>query len=298
MLTKTQAKSLIKKTVKDSILSFVKKNLNKKPKFQVLDLIIPKERKIRSTVGGLETSLGTTLWEPLAKALAKENGFEIIKDKLQAPTNMPSSLNNTLQTIIDERKKKDGSYDASSSHAAIRSICQTFVKRKIVDFEPAPKGFGVDIWLRKNKVNYFFDTKTVQPNLGTLSKCMEQVLNWYAYFYARFPLEKAEARIVFPYNPHKGNFWDNTLAKGKPLEKNNEALVEDEFWDFCSGIKGTYSIIKEAFIELESSKELEKELLDLFYAPKKEKKALTKKSAKAPKKIIKKAVAKKSIKQK
>lgn len=289
MLTKPQAKSLIKKTVKESILSFVKKNINKKPKFQVLDLIIPKERKIRSTVGGLETSLGTTLWEPLAKALAKENGFEIIREKLQSPTNMPSSLNNTLQTIIDERKKKDGSYDAKSSHVAIKQICQTFVKRRIVDFEPAPKGFGVDIWLRKNNVNYFFDTKTVQPNLGTLSKCMEQVLNWYAFFYARFPSEKAEARIVFPYNPHKGNFWENTLAKGKPLEKINEAWVEDEFWDFCSGIKGTYSIIKEAFIELEDSKELEKELLELFYS--------TKSTTKEPAKLAKKAIAKKTKKK-
>lgn len=297
MLTKPQAKALIKKTVKESILSFVKKNLKKKPKFQVLDLIIPKERKIRSTVGGLETSLGTTLWEPLAKALAKENGFEIIKEKLQSPSNIPSSLNNTLQTIVDERKKKDGSYNAKSSHEDIKKICQTFVKRKIIDFEPAPKGFGVDIWLKKNKINYFFDTKTVQPNLGTLSKCMEQVLNWYAYFYSRFPLEKAEARIVFPYNPHKGDFWDNTLAKGRPLEKNKEAWVEDEFWDFCSGIKGTYSIIKEAFIELESSKELETELLELFYSTKKTTEVETKKAIKVLVKPKKKPVAKKILKK-
>ena len=33
--------------------------------FQPLDLLIPNERQIRSIVGGLETSLGTTLWEAL-----------------------------------------------------------------------------------------------------------------------------------------------------------------------------------------------------------------------------------------
>jgi hypothetical protein len=266
MLTRKKAKEIIKKTVKESILSFVKKNLKKKPKFQVLDLIIPKERKIRSTVGGLETSLGTTLWEPLTKALARENGFEVIAEKLQSPTNIPSSLNNTMQTIVDDRKKKDGSYDAESSHEAIKKICQTFIKRKIESFEPAPKGFGVDIWLKKDGINYFFDTKTVQPNLGTLSKCMEQVLTWYAYFYSRFPTEKAEARIVFPYNPYSGDFWNSVMGKGKPLEKDNEAWVEDQFWDFCSGIKGTYSIIKESFVELENSKELEKELVSIFYS--------------------------------
>jgi hypothetical protein len=266
MLSRKQAKEIIKKTVKESLLSYVKNKIKKKPTFQVLDLIIPKERKIRSTVGGLETSLGTTLWEPLAKALAKENGFEIITEKLKCPTNMPSSLNNILQTIVDDRKKKDSSYDAERSHTEIKKVCQTFVKRKIESFEPAPKGFGVDIWLKKNNVNYFFDTKTVQPNLGALTKCMEQVLNWYAYFYSRYPTEIAESRIVFPYNPHSVDFWDRVIGKGKPLERDKEAWVEDQFWDFCSGITGTYSIIKEAFIELEKSKELEKELISIFYS--------------------------------
>lgn len=265
MLTKKEVKTLIKKTVRESIIAFVKKNIGKTPKFQVLDLIIPKERKIRSTVGGLETSLGTTLWEPLAKALAEANGFRIVNENLQAPVIMPSSLNNTLQTIVDDRKNNFGNYNAQSSHAEIRKTCQAFVKNRITDFRPAPKGFGVDIWMTKGDVNYFFDTKTVQPNLGTLTKCMEQVLNWYAYFYSRFPTSKAEARIVFPYNPHKGDFWNNTIAKGAPLERVSEAWVEDQFWDFCSGIKGTYSIIKESFIELEESKELEISLKSLFY---------------------------------
>lgn len=262
---RSEIKEIVKSTVKISILSFVKKNLGKTPKFQVLDLIIPIERKIRSTVGGMETSLGTTLWEPLAKALAKHNGFEIVKDKLMAPVIMPSNLNNTLQIILDERKKQSGHYNAMQSHNTIKNICQTFIDRPITQFEKAPKGFGVDIWLKKNGVNYIFDTKTVQPNLGAFNKCMEQVLTWYAYFYCRYPLEKVEAKIVFPYNPHKGNFWDKTIGKGKPLEADNEALVEDQFWDFCSGHIGTYSIIKDAFIELEKSKELESELKGIFY---------------------------------
>ncbi len=78
MLTNNEAKRIIRETVKTSIISFAHRALTKKAKFQILDLIIPKERKIRSIVGGLETSLGTTLWEPLAKALAKENGFQVI----------------------------------------------------------------------------------------------------------------------------------------------------------------------------------------------------------------------------
>ncbi len=260
MLTNQEAKNIIQDTVKRSILAFAHKSLTKKAKFQILDLIIPKERKIRSIVGGLETSLGTTLWEPLAKALALQNGFEVIEQNLESPVNMPANLSNTLQTIIDERKRISGVYDAVSSHNEIKRVCQSFLNRPIDSFESAPKGFGVDIWLKKDNINYFFDTKTVQPNIGGYSKFVEQILNWYAFFYSRFPDQKAEARIVFPYNPHNYCFWDKTMGKGKPLEKDNEGWVENQFWNFCSGLDDTYGIIVESFTELRDSKVLESDL--------------------------------------
>ncbi len=260
MLTNKEAKEIIKETVKKSIIDFAQKSLTKKAKFQILDLLIPKERKIRSIVGGLETSLGTTLWEPLAKALALKNGFEVIEQNLESPVNIPSNLSNTLQTILDERKRNSGVYNAISSHSEIVRVCQSFLIRPIDSFESAPKGFGVDIWLKKDGVNYFFDTKTVQPNIGQYSKFVEQILNWYSFFYSRFPDQKAEARIVFPYNPHKDIFWNKTMGKGKPLEKDNEGWVENQFWNFCSGLDDTYSIIVETFKELRDSKELEADL--------------------------------------
>ncbi|MDP2888945.1 MAG: TdeIII family type II restriction endonuclease [Bacteroidota bacterium] len=260
MLTDQQAKEIITETVKASLISFARGALTKKAKFQILDLIIPKERKIRSIVGGLETSLGTTLWEPLAKALAVENGFEVINSKLESPVNMPSNLSNTLQTMLDERKRKNGVYNAQSCHSEIKRVCQTFLTRPIDSFEPAPKGFGVDIWLKKDDINYFFDTKTVQPNIGNYSKFVEQIINWYAFFYSRYPDQQAQARIVFPYNPYNGNFWDKTMGKGKPLERDYEGWVENQFWNFCSGLDNTFSIITDSFNELRESRALENDL--------------------------------------
>jgi len=258
MLTRVQAEKLIKDTVKASIVEFANKSLKKKAKFQILDLIIPRERKIRSIVGGLETSLGTTLWEPLAKALAIENGFTVIEENLLCPVNMPASLSNTMQLILEDRRKATGLYEADSSHKEIKRVCQAFINRPIDSFEDAPKGRGVDIWLQKDDINYFFDTKTVQPNLSALTACMEQVLNWYAYFYAKNPTGYAVARIVFPYNPNPDkSFWQGVMGRGKPLEQDNEAWVGNQFWDFCSGLDNTYQIIAESFTQLRESGELE-----------------------------------------
>lgn len=261
MLTEYEAHELIKDTVKCSIQGFAKKAVSKKSKFQILDLIIPKERKIRSIVGGLETSLGTTLWEPLAKALAESNGFEVVNSNLQSPSNMPSSLSNTLSSIIDERKKGNSLYTAENCHQQIKSVCQSFIERPIDSFEDAPRGRGVDIWLVKDGVNYFFDTKTVQPNLSALTGCMEQVLNWYAYFYSMNPKGEAFSRIVFPYNPAPEKcFWDTVMGGGMPLERDNEGWVGNQFWDFCSGLDNTYEIIENAFIDLRNTKVLESTL--------------------------------------
>ena len=73
-------KELIKSTVEDSINAFFS---GKDVKVEhVLDLIFPKERRIRSLIGGLETSLGTRVWEPLAKAFANNNGFTVKDEKI------------------------------------------------------------------------------------------------------------------------------------------------------------------------------------------------------------------------
>lgn len=260
MLNTKSAKAIIRESVRSSILSFVKSKLNRKHNFQILDLIIPQERRIRSIVGGLETSMGKTLWEPLGKELAKANGFTIIEERLEAPANMPSNLGNTLQTIIGEREKGSRAYSATTSHRAIKKVCQTFKDRPIHSFEAAPRGHGVDVWLRKNNVNYFFDTKTVQPNVGDYKKFLSQILNWYAFFYSRYPTQKAEGRIVFPYNPYSGNFWEKTKGKGFPLEPDTEGWIENQFWDFCSGLTGTFKLIQDVFADIGRTKELEQEL--------------------------------------
>lgn len=264
-MNRTELKQIIKKAAINSVVNYFDKKVRaKKRKFQILDLLMPKERAIRSIVGGLETSMGTTLWEPLAKEIAKNNGFEIVSSKLELPANMPGSLSSVLGIIIEARENNNGLYNAESSHEAIKFNCQQFIANPISKFQKAPRGYGVDIWLKKDGVNYFFDTKTVQPNVGNYHKFLSQVLNWYAYFYARYPTEKAEGRIVFPYNPHEEDFWQKTMGGGKPIEKAKEGWVEDEFWDFLSGHKGTFMLIKESFKEIYDDGTLEDQLDKVF----------------------------------
>ena len=265
-LTREEVFEISRQTVIESVSNFIGQRANRVPNFQILDLIIPTERRIRSVVGGMETSLGTTLWEPLAKNLARRNDFEVINENLLSPSNMPASLQSTLQIVTDGRINRNPLYTAQYCHDRIREVCNSFIQQPITNFTTAPRGFGVDIWLRKDGVNYFFDTKTVQSNVGSYSKCFSQVLNWYAYYYSQFPEGHASARIVFPYNPYgQVNFWSRTIGRGWPLEPTNEGWVENEFWDFCSGLQNTYEIIYNSFISISESGELEEIIQNIFY---------------------------------
>ena len=64
LLTHKQIQELISTTVSQSIHSFFEgKEVNVT---HMLDHIFPRERKIRSLIGGLETSMGTRVWKGLS----------------------------------------------------------------------------------------------------------------------------------------------------------------------------------------------------------------------------------------
>ncbi len=265
-VTREEIFQISRQTVVDSITNYIRNRENRIPNFQILDLIIPTERRIRSIVGGMETSLGTTLWEPLAKNLARLNDFEVVENNLMAPANMPANLQNTVQIVTEGRLIRNELYSAEHCHDRIKEVCQAFIQQPINEYVSAPRGFGVDIWLKKDGINYFFDTKTVQSNVGGYTKCFNQILNWYSYFYSRYPNQRASARIVFPYNPYgEEDFWSRTIGRGWPMEANNEGWVENQFWDFCSGIENTYQIIHEAFISISETGDLEEIIQEIFY---------------------------------
>ncbi|KKQ48877.1 MAG: Type II restriction endonuclease TdeIII [Candidatus Shapirobacteria bacterium GW2011_GWE1_38_10] len=230
--------------------------------FQPLDLIIPKERKIRSLVGGLETSMGTTVWEPIAKTLAKLNGFEVIPEKILEPTPFPPELRVGLSNDISARENRGTWISSNVCVNNFRSICAGIDRSGLTYIDPPP-GTGVDVWLKKNGKEYAFDIKTVQPNVGGIKSFNKQILEWYAYRICKEPSVQIECKIVYPYNPYKSDFWSHAKTTGGILEPKVDALVENEFWNFLSGDENTYQEITNMLKEL-SAEGFGKELSNII----------------------------------
>lgn len=242
-------------TLREEIKQNLKKSLHKHVAgfnygtIHPLDLLIPKERKIRSIVGGLETSIGTTVWEPIAKTLAHHNGFEVLDEKILKPDPMPEELAIELGSLISLRENKTTWISASECKRRLQEICSK-INTNGIKYVPPASGTGVDIFLKKDGIYYAFDTKTVQPNVGSLKSFNKQILEWYAYSVCKNPEIQIECKIAYPYNPHSGTFWSYTPHTVGVLQPSVDALVENEFWDFLSGYKNTYQMITQIFQEL------------------------------------------------
>lgn len=246
------AEKIIRDTVTNSITSFFK---GKEVKVEhVLDLIFPKERRIRSLIGGLETSLGTRLWEPIAKAFAKENGFTI-NDEGVLNKKVPIIPETVRHFISDFTNKKN--IDPTLKHYVFYEELIKFIKQNDLDIEyqKMPKGEGVDVWLEKDGTEYLIDIKTNQINAGSGPKFNANLLNWYAYRVLDGSKLNVKCLIAFPFNPHKDKgFWAKEGGKVVPLIASEEALVGDEFWDFLLGKNNTTQLIFSVFEKLGNEK--------------------------------------------
>lgn len=237
----------IKENLKTSLSGYLKNFEYKNA--QPLDLLIPEERKIRSVVGGLETSMGTTLWEPLSKTLAANNGFEVLNEKILKPKPMPVEMAQELAKLIADRETPSTWISSGDCISRFREVSKRMDRTQTTYVKP-PAGTGVDIFLKKENRYYAFDTKTVQPNLSSIKSFNKQLLEWYAYSIFKNPDVDIVCMIAYPYNPHQDNFWTHTPHTSGILEPKVDAVVENEYWDMISGVKNTYQIIINILIEL------------------------------------------------
>jgi hypothetical protein len=255
-------KNKIKESLKIAIRNFFK---NKEVKTSnILDYLFPKERRIRSLIGGLETSIGT-VWETIAKTLADVNGFEIITEKILMPEPFPDKLRRELDHLINEREHKFISTDDCIKRLRdIALISRT--NNNSINFVKPPAGHGVDIYLKKGDVEYIFDLKSPQSNTGDFKRFNKQLLEWYAYKFAKDPQLNLEARIAFTFNPFKRDWYEEQKSKiSTYLDISKDIYVENEFWDFCSGEDHTWEKIQQLFIEL-GQENFSKEFHDIFYS--------------------------------
>jgi len=191
-----------------------------------------------SFIHSLSTNFGTSIFEPVAVALAK-NTFKIAKSQTTAGEFIFEGAQFEIQKIMDNLATAVTSPNKNMEIEAIRKVCQTGAKRKV-------KPTKVDVYLEsKTGELYLFDIKTAKPNAGGFKEFKRTLLEWAAVVLSSNPNAIVNTIIAIPYNPYEPQPYNRWTIRGM-LDLGNELKVGNEFWDFLGG-EGCYNELLNCF---------------------------------------------------
>lgn len=190
-----------------------------------------------SFLQSLNTTFGTSIYEPVAKELAKTR-FKEIYTQYKLGNIITQGAQNEIQKIMNYLSV-GGEVDKILETERIRKVSQSGKQNKL-------KSVKVDLFLVSKRDEVFmFDLKTVKPNKGDFISYKRNMLEWLAVYFFQNPRAKVRTLISIPYNPYEPKPYVRWTMKGM-LDLNEEVKIAEEFWDFLAG-KGTYKNLLDCF---------------------------------------------------
>ncbi|MBI5969739.1 MAG: TdeIII family type II restriction endonuclease [Deltaproteobacteria bacterium] len=191
-----------------------------------------------SFIHSLNTNFGTSIFEPVAKALASANFQKTLSQQI-AGTQISSEAHNVIQNIMDNLATANSNPNKAREIKAIRSVCRKGEMRNVKLTKVDVKLFGRDGTI------YLFDIKTAKPNAGGFKEFKRTLLEWTAAALADDPKANIQTLIAIPYNPYDPEPYNRWTMRGM-LDLQNELKVAEEFWDFLGG-DGAYKQLLDIF---------------------------------------------------
>ncbi len=196
-------------------------------------------------IHSLNTNFGTSIFEPVAEALARDN-FQSASVQQTAGTQISSEAQKVIQEIIDNLATASSSPDKRAEIEAIRKVSRSGDMHTSKFTKVDLKIIGHDDTI------YLCDIKTAKPNAGGFKEFKRTLLEWTAATLAINPIANVQTYIAIPYNPYAPKPYSRWTMRGM-LDLPNELKVAEEFWDFLGGentYQGLLDIFERVGIEL------------------------------------------------
>jgi type II restriction enzyme len=189
-----------------------------------------------SFIQSLNTTFGTSIFEPAAVALAKNN-FTRVESQYIVGSTIYSDCQHKVQEIINNL-----TYNPQPDKIKEISLLKNCLSGQVNTLKPAK----VDLFVEtKNDEQYLFDLKPVKPNKGDFQKFKQTLLEWTGIALTANKDAKVHTLISIPYNPYEPQPYQRWTMAGM-LDLKQELIVAEEFWDFLGG-KGAYIELLDCF---------------------------------------------------
>jgi len=191
-----------------------------------------------SFIHSLNTNFGTTIFEPVAIALAKTT-FKSAEKQQTAGRSISSEAQNAIQTIMDDLTAARNLPDKLHEIERIRGVCQKGEMKEV-------KLTKVDVKLvSKNDEIFLIDIKSAKPNIGEFKGYKRTLLEWVGVTLAEHPKAHIHTLLAIPYNPYEPKEYGRWTMRGM-IDLEYELKVAEEFWDFLGGA-GSYETLLHVF---------------------------------------------------
>lgn len=231
MLFSKEQIEIIESTIKNSV---IKKFQAYRPETNSMPFhyrLLGRDRMaLFSFIHSLNTTFGTSIFEPVAEVLARMK-FRVAQRQYVVGNTISEKAQMEIQRIMNAlttgqtpSKKKE--------IERIRQVCNKGSMNKL-------KTIKVDLFVEDLRGSvHLFDLKTAKPNISNFKDFKRTLLEWVAIYLVRNPKADVHSYIAIPYNPYYPKPYERWTLKGM-LDLNEELKVAEEFWDFLGG-EGAY----------------------------------------------------------
>lgn len=227
---KEEIKILLRKKIENKLKRYGRETTS----MPFLARLIQDNEKIAaySFIHSLATTLGMSIYEDVSVILASENSDECFRNYGVGGV-VSKEQKSVIGKIINELRNQERKAD-------IAEEAKQILKTSASNGKFQKSGNIADFYMRRKGVEYFFEIKTVKPNIDVFEKSKTKLLEWIAR--KRTPIK---VFLAFPYNPYHPEPYSRFTETGM-MNYPNDFLIGEEYWDFIGG-KNTFPELLKTF---------------------------------------------------
>jgi hypothetical protein len=174
-----------------------------------------------SFIHSIATTLGMSIYEGVSVIIASDTCDECYRNYGVGGV-LSKPQKSVIAKIVTELRNKERTANIEKEISEVLSASPqngTFQK----------SGNIADFYMKKENMEYFFEIKTVKPNIDVFEKSKTKLLEWVARRRSR-----VNVILAFPYNPYHPNPYNRFTEVGM-MQAKKDFLVGEEYWDFLGG---------------------------------------------------------------
>ncbi|OQA92819.1 MAG: MjaII restriction endonuclease [Elusimicrobia bacterium ADurb.Bin231] len=185
-----------------------------------------------SFIHSLATSLGMSIYEDVSVIIASGNSQEAFRNYGVGGI-ISMQQKGVISKIINELR--EGKRKANIAQEIKEVLGASSEGGKF-----QKSGNIADFYMKKNNKEFFFEIKTVKPNIDIFEKSKTKLLEWIAR-----KRSSVKVFLAFPYNPYHPQPYSRFTEVGM-MDHPNDFLIGEEYWNFIGG-ENTFSQLLEVF---------------------------------------------------